>query len=467
MKAILISLDTNRADHLGCYGYRFDTSPNIDKFASDGVVFQRCYATDVPTPPSYTNIFSGRFGIHNGIFGFQPPETYRPGPPLLQEVLVDAGYRTGAISNVFYPASWLLRGWRDVTPPGPRFQRGPAPEVTDEAIAWLENHSQKDFFLFVHYWEPHQPYNKAPENHRKLFPTQSYADFAPSMDYVDSNPVMKDFYHRFHEMGEGDPNLSPSDVLARYDSQIHFVDEEVGRLLQHLDRNGLTDDTLVIITSDHGEAFGEYCFFDHLSCYDNISHVPLIARLPAKFPKGKRIDGLVCGVDIMPTVLELAGLDIPDGIDGESLLPSILQDKPAPRPFIVTHTNALVAQRMIVEGKWAMAHTLNHGPFVHIKPYELFDLEGDPEKDLGPENPDILKDLRIKMGDWLNDQLNGGPDPLAYAARDGGWAIGHGSLIHGVLLNLDFAMKNKIFWETFSRKHGPGIKYLPLLKKLL
>jgi len=466
MKAILISLDTNCADHLGCYGYRFETSPNIDKFASEGVTFERCYASDVPTPPSYTAMFSGRFGIHNGIFGFQPPETYRPGPPLLQEVLVGAGYRTGAISNLFYPCPWLFRGWRDVTFPGTGFQRGPAPEVTDEAIAWLNNHSQEDFFLFVHYWEPHQPYKKAPEKHRKLFPTESYDDFAPSMDFINSNPIMKDFYYRYHEMGEGDGDLSPSEVLARYDSQIHFADEEVGRLFGYLDEKGLADETLVIVTSDHGEAFGEYCFFDHFSCYDNISHVPLIARLPGKFPKGKRVDGFVYGADLMPTILSHAGLDVPDGIDGEDLLPSVLEDEPTPHPFAVTDTNALVGQRMIVEGKWAMAHTLNAGPFLHIKPYELFDLEGDPEEDLAPEHPDMVKDLRIKMEDWLDEQLDGGPDPLAYAARDGGWALGHLSLIHGVLSNLEFAMQNKIFWETFKRKHGPGIMYLPRLKAL-
>ncbi len=466
MKVVLISLDTNCANHLGCYGYRFDTSPNIDKFASEGVIFQRSYASDVPTPPEYTAIFTGRFGIHNGIFGFQSPDTFRPGPPLFQQVLAGAGWRTAAISNVLYPCPWLLRGWHEIRPPGLRFQGGTAPEVTDEAIRWLEERDPENFFLFVHYWEPHQPYNKAPQKHRKLFPTETYESFAPDMRILNANPIMKDFYARYHQMGEGDATFSSAEALARYDSQIHFVDEEVGRLIDHLDRSGLAEETLVIITSDHGEAFGEYGFFDHFSCYENICHVPLIARLPAKFPKAARVDGFVYGADIMPTVLQLAGIDVPPGIDGKSFLASATDGKPAPRPFIVTDCNALVAQRMIVEGKWGMAHTLNPGPFDHIKTYELFDVEGDPEQELSQKHPEKLNELRIKMEDWLADQLDGGPDPLAHAARDGGWAIGHGSLVWGVLSNLEYARKNKVFWETFTRRHGRGVNFLPILESM-
>jgi arylsulfatase A-like enzyme len=110
VKIILISLDTLCAGHLSCYGHRFDTSPCIDEFSAGSVLFERCYATDVPTPPSYTAIFSGRFGIHSGIFGFQDPTTYRPGPPMIQQLLLREGYETCAISNLFYPCPWLWTG---------------------------------------------------------------------------------------------------------------------------------------------------------------------------------------------------------------------------------------------------------------------------------------------------------------------------------------------------------------------
>ena len=92
MRVVLISLDTLCASHLSCYGWPVRTTPNIDRWAEGGVIVERCYASDVPTPPSYTAMLSGRFGIHNGIFGFQDPGTYRPGPPLLQEQLAGAGW---------------------------------------------------------------------------------------------------------------------------------------------------------------------------------------------------------------------------------------------------------------------------------------------------------------------------------------------------------------------------------------
>lgn len=457
MKVIFISLDTARADHFGCYGHQFDTTPNVDKIAREGVLFERCYASDVPTPPEYTAIFSGRFGIHTGIFGFEGPGAYRPGAPMLQELLARAGWRTAAISNLFYPCSWLMRGWQDITPPGLRFQGGRAPEVTDEAIDWLKNHGESDFFLFVHYWEPHQPYTKAPESHRTLFPTESYKQIAPDMCFINSNPMMKTFYEYYHAKGEGDPKMPPEEVLARYDSQIHFVDEEVGRLVRHLDECGLAEEAMLIVTSDHGEAFGEYGFIDHYTCYENISHVPLIIRFPGRFPSGSKVKGFVYGSDLMPTILELAGLDVPGGIDGKSFLPAVLEGTPTAHPFIVTDCNALVTQRMLVEDRWALAHTIHPGPQVHIKPYELFDLEGDCECNLADEQPERTRELSAKLACWLAEELGGGPDPLQHAAREGGWMLSHPAFAHSMMAHFDLVRKNTLLWETLCRRYGPAL----------
>jgi len=460
VKVVFISLDTARVDHFGCYGHPFDTSPNVDKVAGQGVQFQRCYASDVPTPPEYTAIFSGRLGIHTGIFGFEGQGAYHPGPPMLQEILARAGWRTGAISNLFYTCPWLMRGWQDITPPGLRFQGGTAPEVTDEAIRWLKNHGENDLFLFVHYWEPHQPYVKAPENHRKLFPTNSYKRIAPDMRFINTNPIMKTFYEYYHAKGEGDPKMPSEEVLARYDSQIHFADQEVGRLVDYLDQSGLGDEALLIVTSDHGEAFGEYGFIDHYTCYESISHVPLILRLPGKFPAGSSVDGFIYGADLMPTILDLAGVDIPSAIDGESFLPAILEGKSTPRDFIVTDCNALVTQRMMVRNQWALVHTIHPGPQTHIKPYELFDLKGDLESDLSGEHPKKLQEMQAELAGWLAAQLGGGPDPLQQAAQQGGWMLSHPAFIHSMLAHLDLVRGNKLLWETLRRRYGPGLELL-------
>ena len=460
MKVVFICLDTARVDHFGCYGHPFNTTANVDKIAQQGVVFRRCYASDVPTPPEYTAIFSGRFGIHTGIFGFEGPSAYRPGPPMLQEILARQGWRTGAISNLFYTCPWLFRGWHDVSPPGLRFQGGRAPEVTDEAIRWLKNHGEGDFFLFVHYWEPHQPYTKAPQEHRKLFPTESYKRIAPDMRVLNSNPIMKTFYKYYHAKGEGDANMPAEEVLARYDSQIHFADEEVGRFVEYLDQCGIGEDALLIVASDHGEAFGEYGFIDHYTCYENISHVPLVLRFPGRLPSGTSVEGFVYGADLMPTILELAGLDVPAGVDGVSFLPAAREGKDTARDFIVTDCNALVTQRMMVQDQWALAHTIHPGPQVHIKPYELFDLEGDQERDVSLDHAEKKKEMQALLAEWLAEHLHGGPDPLQQAAREGGWMLSHPAFIHSMLEHLELVRKNHLLWETLLRRYGPGLELL-------
>lgn len=466
MNILLISLDTCCSNHLSCYGHKYQTSPHVDTLASQGVLFERCYASDVPTPPSYTSMLSGRYGIHNGIFGFQAPDTYRAGAPMLQQVLVKAGYNTCALSNLFYVCPWLMQGWQEMVPPGLRFQGGPAPEVTDKALTYLKRQGDTPFFLFAHYWDPHQPYNKAPEEHRKLFPTEQYEPDAPSLDKINANPMMKGFYERYHEVGEGDASLSPAEVLARYDSQIHFVDEHVGRLLNGLEELGMAEDTLVVLTSDHGEAFGEYGWFDHFTSYENIAHVPLIMRLPGTLEADTRIEGLVYGTDIYSTVLELAGVEEPDGIDAKSLAPAMSTGGETPHDCVVTSNNALVAQRMLVQGTYGLVHTINRGPYAGLKPWELFDVTGDPEKELSADNPETVAALKSRLEEWLEAMLNGAHDPLINAARDGGWTMGHGAFVWGVLKNLDFARKDPVFWGTFTRSNGSRGGLMRALKLL-
>jgi arylsulfatase A-like enzyme len=460
MRIILIALDTLRADHLSCYGWRFPTTPQIDAWAEKAVLFERCYASDVPTPPSYTAMFSGRFGVHNGIFGFQDPGSYRRGAPMMQQVLASAGWETCALSNLFYVCPWLLPGWGTIMPPGLRFQGGRAPEVTDTAIRWLEqNANAENSFLFVHYWEPHQPFTKAPGEHRALFPTAQYEEIASDLAVLNANPIMRAFRAEYHRRGEGDPHLSSAEVMARYDSQVHFVDAEVGRLLAHIDADPADADTAVIIVSDHGEAFGEYGTYDHYTCYENIAHVPLLIRAPGKQAE-TRVKGLVYGADLMPTVLELAGCDTPGEIDGSSLVACLEGRADGTHEFIVSDTNSLATQRMLVRDSWSLVHTLNPGAYTHIAPYELFDLEGDCEQDLSAEQPELARELRLLLEDWVAEQTAGGPDPLQEVAATGGWTFNHGMLVHAVLENLEIAQQNKVFWETFRRHHGGAVHML-------
>ena len=152
MKIILMALDTLRSDHLGCYGHPMDTSPCLDRLAEEGILAERHYSTDVPTPPAYTAMMTGMRGQKTGIFGFGHTNyEFKRSTPMLAQQLAEAGYHNGMISNLLYVCPWIVKGFHEIMPPGLRFQGGTAEEVSAEACRWLDRHHEKDFFLFVHY----------------------------------------------------------------------------------------------------------------------------------------------------------------------------------------------------------------------------------------------------------------------------------------------------------------------------
>ena len=420
-KVILIAIDTLRADHLGCYGYDFPTSPFIDELAEEGGKFSRCFASDVPTPPSFSALLTGTRGIHNGITGFNNgPEDFRPGTRPLPELLREAGYRTGAFSNLLYPSPWLVRGFQDIYPPGNRFQGGTAEEVTGEGLSWLENHGREDFFLFLHYWDPHCPYReRSREKYRKLFSPADYEGLIPDMKYVEEDEFLRIFYDRKHETME-DP-LEASENMALYDANIRYVDDQIERLFSGLKELGLAEDTLVVLTSDHGEAFGEYGFWDHWSSYKNVSHVPLVFW--GEGIKSGNITDLVQGIDVAPTILELTGTSLPEGLDGNSLVPAMGGSDEAGRGWAVVNSDSTVIQRMYVEGQEALVFTLTNSGWDHIDSYELFDLDEDPDQveDLSGKREGRAKELRIKLANWEAKALGNRPDPLRKSVEIGGW----------------------------------------------
>ncbi len=439
-KIILISIDTLRADHLGCYGYKKPTSPFLDSLAAAGTRFERHYATDVPTPPSYTALFTGQRGLKNGILGFgQMPNELRTKNPFIGEHFAAAGFRTGAISNLLYPMPWLARGFHDLVPIGLRFQKGLADDVTKEAATWLKTHHQKDFFLFVHYWDPHSPYYKSPAEYQKMFAPEDYRGEVPDLRYVEGNDIINAYYTNYHNVvARGERR--PEQLMAWYDSCIRYADDSIKKLFRLLEELKIARDTLVAITSDHGESFGEYGFFDHISCYENIAHIPLIFRWPGKIPV-RRVKGLTGGIDVMPTLLEYAGLPVPENICGRSLRPAVSGKGGGCREEIVVNTAAAMIQRMYVKGDWALVHSLSRPGYHHIKEYELFNLAGKDrwlEDDLSKKESRRCGQMRLALGDWLARELNGGPDLLQGWVEKGGWAwIGIQRILHknaGVIL---------------------------------
>ncbi|OPZ05745.1 MAG: Choline-sulfatase [candidate division BRC1 bacterium ADurb.BinA364] len=372
-------------------------------------MFARHYASEVPTPPSYTSLFHGRRAIKNGIYTFQQyvREFSCPTPSLAQRFYLK-GYRTGAISNLAQVYPWLHAGFMDIYKPGNRFQGGTADEVTREALRWLREFGKGDFFLFAHYWDPHVPYlRRSQEEYRRMFRVEEYRGRAPGLEYYERNPAMMQAYREKHER-LGDPH-DPAENLALYDANIRFADDQVRALFDGMKALGLDPDEIcVVFTSDHGEAFGEYGFCDHYSLYRNISQVPLIVRGPAARPG--RVEAYTQHVDLLPTLCDLAGLDLEDSLCGQSLAPLLAGGTDGPRDYAMVETAFGAVQRMLVRDERALVHTLWNYERDYIREYELFDLRSDPDQvhDIAAQNRDLTERMRIEMEDWVIKNAGGG-----------------------------------------------------------
>jgi arylsulfatase A-like enzyme/tetratricopeptide (TPR) repeat protein len=287
---VLITLDTTRADRIGAYGYGPARTPALDALAREGVLFEQAMAAAPLTLPAHGSIFTGSFppshGVRdNGGFFLDPAQT------TLAEVLKTAGVQTGAAVGAYVlDSKWgmdqgfdryaddfdlsNIRGMSLAT-----VQR-PGNEVVDKALAWLDTARTQRFFSWIHLYDPHTPYDP---------PEPFKSDFA------------------------GRP----------YDGEIAFVDAQVGRVIEYLRRHDLLEQTVIAVIGDHGEGLGQHGESAHgFFIYESSTHVPFIVRVPrAAGMQGRRIADPVRAVDLMPTVLDLLGVQVPAGLAGTSLVP--------------------------------------------------------------------------------------------------------------------------------------------------
>lgn len=300
---ILISMDTVRADHLGCYGYDRPTSPQIDTFAERAVVFENCTSPSSWTVPSHLSIFTSMEPATHGCVYYPKPPRLNKNFETLAKIFTREGFRTAAFTGGGYAGRryGLDIGFEHFETRGLRFEYNIIP-----ARRWLEDHEDERFFLFLHGFNAHRPY-LPPAPYDTRF-SEGY-----SGDY------------NIREYGPGKPKPGDEDlkyVISQYDGEIGFVDEMLGDFLTYLEQRGRLKDTLVILTSDHGDAFYEHGKCDHIhSLYAELTRVPWIMLGPS-MPK-KRIEQHVGTIDILPTVLSLMGLesDAPfQGVDRSNLL---------------------------------------------------------------------------------------------------------------------------------------------------
>jgi arylsulfatase A-like enzyme len=371
----------------------------------------------VPTQPSFTTLYSGQKSITHGIVSHKGDRDLAENAPWLPSALRHAGKLTAAFCCLPHYKHWFIRGFEFVVNSTVRrTDYGFTAEVLNaRAIPWLRAHAEEPFFMAVHYWDPHTPY-LPPEKHR-IFYEGDPRDPARENTLA---PLERQFFSQmwaewFRGLGGG---IRDADyIVSLYDGEVRHSDEGVGELLAALDEAGVADDTLVFLTSDHGELFYRHdIFFDHHGLYDGNIHCPLIARLPGVTRPGTRADGFAQHEDLAPTVLASLGLPIPDAMDGVSLLPVFMGETPPAREFIT-------AEECTWQRKWAIRTDtekliLSRAPDFHGRPRrEYFDLATDPDelRDLSTERPDRADALEARLEDWIAEMVarNGLPgDPL-------------------------------------------------------
>jgi len=294
---LVVSLDTLRARNVGAYGHERDTTPFLDQLAASGVLFENAITASVTTGPSHMSLFTGLYPVHHGMRRGQ--EQRSPSALPLALLLRRAGYHTAAFTEDGYIIRKLGFGDGFSEYSENEGSHGAIPgeaRVTFErAERWLARSRRQPFLLFVHTYEVHAPYAPPAET------AQLFRD--------DGEP------------GTAAPDLRPQH--DNYDREIRFVDEELRGLVGALERNGLRDSTTIVVLSDHGEEFGEHGYFQHgTSLFEECLRVPLVFE-GWGIPGGQRIPGQVSLIDVTPTLLALAAVEAPAGLDGESLLPAM------------------------------------------------------------------------------------------------------------------------------------------------
>jgi arylsulfatase A-like enzyme len=340
---LLITVDTLRADHLGTYGLGVGASPQIDRLASQGVVFERAIAGSSTTAPSHAAILTSRFSREHSI-GFLNGYTRLEGVPTLASVFRDAGYSTAAfVSNVVLRRGSGFEMGFDVfddhftrqTVDG-AIQERRAPETTEAALAWLAQRRDQPFLLWVHYMDPHGPYSPPPEFRGRFHLAGRFAR-GPLPVLADNSGIGG--IPAYQVLGD---LRAPGAYQDRYVDEIFYADVSIGRLIDAAEQAAGSRGAVVLLTADHGESFGEgNQYFVHRATTPDVAHVPMILRAPGLAPR--RVPDLVHHVDVLPTLLELAGVPAPAQLSGLALGPALRAAAPVPERVVFTDAGSEVS----------------------------------------------------------------------------------------------------------------------------
>ncbi|MDE0887304.1 MAG: sulfatase [Myxococcota bacterium] len=426
---VFVSIDTLRADHLGLYGHHRFTSPVLDAFGAGGAVFEDASATTAWTLPSHASMLTGLYPGSHGVVDART--ALADEVDTLADFFAAEGWDTAAVINVM----WLKREHYGLTRGFEKYlsiedsdygRRAPSSWTTDQAMQWLGEQGERPLFLFVHYYDVHADYASLPE-YERLFvsPYEGQADGSAwqieRANFAEAHIAycLEEFDPGQCQFGSPEKPRRIDETMERiefegddvkhleelYDAGIRQLDTELGRLFSFIEASGRAEDTLVVITSDHGEEFMEHGRLGHfLHAYQQSLRVPLIMRGPG-IPPGLRIDVPVSSVDLAPSLLALAGLEaLPDfeGLDLSELLKGEAPGEFATRA-LYGEANGGVQQASGLPGVYPIFRSVRRGSMklierrlAGVSEYSLFDLAEDPgeQQDLASAHPQLVSELR-------------------------------------------------------------------------
>ena len=383
---ILVSLDTTRADHLGCYGDTDARTPAIDALARSGVLFSQA-ATPAPlTLPAHSSIMTGFYPTYHGV-RLNGTTALSQAQTTLAEAFAQQGYQTGAFVGAFvldgrwglnqgfgiYDDQFDLKKFKHIDLAA--VQR-PANEVIDAALHWLDSRKNTPFFAWVHLYDAHSPY-EPPEPFRSEFRSRG--------------------------------------LSGLYDGEIAFADQQVGRLLAWLRTTGLDQQTIIVLVGDHGEGLGSHGEGTHgFFVYDYALHVPFIVASPIDELHGVRVDSQVSLVDVFPTVLALAGVHSSAKVHGRSLLPGMFQATLPEQETVYAYSESMPPS---LQYGWSPLHSLRSPryKFIQAPRPELYDLAKDPGEatNVFAEHRALASDMARELERLMSDTSKDAPAPEA------------------------------------------------------
>jgi arylsulfatase A-like enzyme len=449
MRILYLDIDTLRPDHLGCYGYLRKTSPNLDRIAAEGVRFDKCYVSDAPCLPSRASMFTGQFGIHTGLVGhggtagdlrlLGPRRTFstmRLTPGLVWCMRQKDMYPvTFTLFLERHSAMWFAEGWKEyhnTTTPGASL----AYHSAEPAIDWIKRNGKRDDWLIhVNMWDPHTYYS-TPDGFGDPFADEPiegwYTEELRQKQWNDFGPGNPQepcgaFGAKLNNKRMTDQITSMADYkkwIDGYDTGIAYADMWCGRILNALADQGVLDETIIMMTSDHGENFGELNVIgDHATADHITSRVPMVLRVPG-LPGGRIDDALHYQTDIAATLVELMGGKVPQCWDGVSFANSFRQGRSEGRPYAVFSQNAWSCQRAVRWDDNVLIRTYHTG----LKNYParmLFDVGRDPHElnDLAESRPALADHGAALIEQWTDEMMRTSTsqiDPMWTVMAEGG-----------------------------------------------